>query len=193
MRRFLPFAKQFVTVTPGRHTRPPLAGSVLPQETLEYTKFRPRRSCARSEFSTYFPDAPADQSQEVLEIASGVGPGLALSEHGPCLVGGTMTLDDVSFATRFATHSGRDVTQALLDTGSPQTLIRRNVLDRMLLVAVWRAERSLLVRVSVCVGSCPARQVLSWVGECPAQQVLFWVGSLSPPLIIAIFAHTGRI
>ena len=28
-----------------------------------------------------------------LEIASGVGPGLALSEHGPCLVGGTVTLD----------------------------------------------------------------------------------------------------
>ena len=36
--------------------------------------------------STYFSDAPADQSQEVLEIASGVGPDLALSERGPCLV-----------------------------------------------------------------------------------------------------------
>ena len=48
-----------------------------------------------------------------------------------------MTLDDVSFTTRFAIHSGGDVTQALLDTGSPQTLIRRNVLDRMLLVAVY--------------------------------------------------------
>ena len=107
MRRFLPFAKQFVTVTPGRHTRPPLAGSVLPQETLEYTKFRPRRSCARSEFSTYFPDAPADQSQEVLEIASGVGPGLALSERGPCL-GGTVTLGDVLFTTEIAIHSGGD-------------------------------------------------------------------------------------
>ena len=54
-----------------------------------------------SEFSTYFSDAPAHQSQEVLEITSGVGPGLALSEHGPCLVGGTVTLllDDVSFTT----------------------------------------------------------------------------------------------
>ena len=35
------------------------------------------------EFSTHFWDAPADQSHEVLAIASGVGPGLALSEHGP--------------------------------------------------------------------------------------------------------------
>ena len=60
---------------------------------------------------SYFSDAPADQSQEVLEIASGVGPGLALSEHGPCLVGGTATLDDVSFTTRFAIHSGEDVTE----------------------------------------------------------------------------------
>ena len=56
-------------------------------------------------------DASADQSQEVVEIASGVGPGLALSEHGPCLVGGTVTLDDVSFTTKFAIHSGGDVTQ----------------------------------------------------------------------------------
>ena len=63
------------------------------------------------EFPTYFSDAPADQSQEVLEIASGVGPGLALSEHGPCLVGGTVTLDDVSFTTKFAVHGGGDVAQ----------------------------------------------------------------------------------
>ena len=66
-----------------------------------------------SEFSTYFSDAPADKSQEVLEIVSGVAPGLALSEHGPCLVGGTVTLliDDVSFTTKLAKHSGGDVTQ----------------------------------------------------------------------------------
>ena len=66
-----------------------------------------------SEFSTYFSDAPADQSQEVVEIASGVGPGLALSERGPCLVGGTVTLliNDVSFTTKFAKHSRGDVTQ----------------------------------------------------------------------------------
>ena len=69
----------------------------------------------RSSFGgpTYFSDAPADQSQEVLEIASGVGPGLALSEHGPCLVGGTVTLliDDFSFTTKLAKHSGGDDTQ----------------------------------------------------------------------------------
>ena len=92
-----------------------------------------------SEFSTYFSDAPADQSQEVLEIASGVGPGLALSEHGPCLVGGTVTRDDVSFTTKlqYIAEGTPYRCVALLDTDSPQTFIRRNVLDRMLLAALY--------------------------------------------------------
>ena len=50
-----------------------------------------------------------------------------------------MTLDDVSFTTEIVIHSGGDVIApyrcvALLGTGSQQTLIRRDVLDRMLLV-----------------------------------------------------------
>ena len=99
-----------------------------------------------SKFSTYFSDAPPDQSQEVLAIASDVDPGLALSEHGPCLVGGTVTLDDVSFTTKIAIHSGGDAIApyrcvALLDTGFPQTFIQRNVLDRMLLVGAAPPRR----------------------------------------------------
>ena len=97
-----------------------------------------------SPFSTFSSDAPADQRQEVLEIASGVGPGLALPEHGPCLVGGTVTLDDVSFTAKIAIHSGGDAMVpyscvALLDTGSPQTFIRHDVLDRMLSVGAASA------------------------------------------------------
>ena len=50
-----------------------------------------------------------------------------------------MTLDDVSFTTKIAIHSGGDAIAphrcvALLDAGSPQTFIRRDVLDRMFLV-----------------------------------------------------------
>ena len=50
-----------------------------------------------------------------------------------------ITLDDVSFTTKIAIHSGAGVLApfgcvALLDTGSPQTFIRRDVLDRMLSV-----------------------------------------------------------
>ena len=78
------------------------------------------------EFPTYFSDAPADQSQEVMEIASGVSPGHALSEHGPCLLGGTVTLDDVSFTTKYANHSGGDVTLVRGDLcyGFPPTLLQ---------------------------------------------------------------------
>ena len=93
-----------------------------------------------SEVLTYFSDAPADQSQEDLEIASGVGPDLSLSEHGACLVRGTVTLD-VSFTTEIAIHSGGDAIVpyrcvALLDTGSPRTFIRRDVLHPMRLLGV---------------------------------------------------------
>ena len=60
-----------------------------------------------------------------------------------------MTLDDVLFTTKIAIHSGGDAIApyrcvVLLDTGSPQTFIRRDVLDRMLLVGAASAacERS---------------------------------------------------
>ena len=85
------------------------------------------------EISAYFLGAPADQSAEVLAIASDGASGRAPPEHGPCLVGGTVTLDGVSFTTEITIHSRGDAIApyrcvALLDTGSPQTFIRRDVL-----------------------------------------------------------------
>ena len=63
-----------------------------------------------SEFSIYFfGDASRRKDVNVLEIVSGVDPGLALSEHDPCLVGDTMTLDDVSFNDKNAKHRGDTV------------------------------------------------------------------------------------
>ena len=56
--------------------------------------------------SAYFSGAPADQSPEVLAVASRGASDRALPEHGPCLVRGTVTLDDVSFTTDIAIHSG---------------------------------------------------------------------------------------
>ena len=99
-----------------------------------------------SECSTCSSDAPADHSPEVWVFAPGVGPSLALSEHGPCFVGGIIPLDDASFTTKITVHSGANTFApfgcvALLDTGSPQTLIRRNVLDRMLSVGAASTAR----------------------------------------------------
>ena len=96
--------------------------------------------CPTSELSTYFSDTPADRSQDGLEItSSGVGHSLAISEHGPCLDGCTVTVDDVSRTTKIAVHSGGDAIApyrclALIDTGSSHTFIRREVLDHMRLV-----------------------------------------------------------
>ena len=92
-----------------------------------------------TEVSTSFYDAPADSRPEVWAVTPGVVPSLALPEHGPCLVDGINTLDDASFTTKIAVHSGANAVApcgwvALLDTGSPQNLIRRDVLDRMLSV-----------------------------------------------------------
>ena len=42
------------------------------------------------------------KSLEVVEIASGVGPDLVMSEHCPCFVEGTVTLNDVLFTMKIA-------------------------------------------------------------------------------------------
>ena len=58
------------------------------------------------------------RSREGLEIASGVGPDLALPEHGPCFVGGTVTLNDVSFTIKIAY-----ISQLTLDSERPWTAL----------------------------------------------------------------------
>ena len=88
-----------------------------------------------------FPDPTADHTSEVFAVAADFDPSLALSEHGPCLVGGTITLDDACFPLKSAIHSGANALVpfgclTLLDTGSPQTFITRDVLVRRILVEV---------------------------------------------------------
>ena len=74
-----------------------------------------------------------------MAVTPGVDPPLALPEHGPCRVGGIITLDDASFTTTITVHGGANALApycfvALLDTGSPQTFVKRDVLDRVLSV-----------------------------------------------------------
>ena len=92
-----------------------------------------------TEFSTCFSDAPADSSPEVLAVTPRVDPSPALPEHGHCLLGRIITLVDASLTTKIAIHSGANALApygcvALLDSGFPQTLIRRDVFDSMLSV-----------------------------------------------------------
>ena len=86
-----------------------------------------------------FSESPADHNHKVLARAPRVKHSLVLSEHGPCLVGDTITLSDASFTTKIMIHSGAGVLApfgcvALLDTGSLQTFIQRDGLDRVLSV-----------------------------------------------------------
>ena len=87
---------------------------------------------------------------------------------------------------------------ALLDTGVPQTFIRRNVFDRMLLVAVYTSYGleggTLPPRPGVGLGGLVPRTASAVLGGLmPRTESASWVGYLSPPLIPAIFAHTGHI
>ena len=112
VRHFLPFTKKFATVGPVQRTRPPFLGSAFalriqePRHLVRAAAGPLTAASARKgsplEVLTYSSDALSTKSREVLEIASGVGPDLALSKHGPWLVGGTVTLDDISFTIEVA-------------------------------------------------------------------------------------------
>ena len=87
------------------------------------------------EFSICFSNAPVGSSPEVLAVTPVVDTSLALPEHVPCLVDGI--INDASFTSKIAVHTGANAlapygSVTLLDTGSPQTFIRCDVLDRML-------------------------------------------------------------
>ena len=104
---------------------------------------RPRalvRACPGppSEFSTCFSDAPADSSPEVLAITPGVGPSLALPGHGPCLVGGIITLDGASFTTKIAVHSGANASRPMVAWRSLTLVPHRHSSDATYRIACSR-------------------------------------------------------
>ena len=57
------------------------------------------------EFSTSFSDTLANSSYEVMDVTPRADPIAVLPEHGPCIVGGIITLDDAFFTTKIAVHS----------------------------------------------------------------------------------------
>ena len=85
-------------------------------------------------YSGYTPYAPKDHSEQVLAVNSveydSRDSVRLLPEHGPCLVGGIVTVDDATFTTRVKVHAGPATSQyglaALLDSGSPAIFINSN-------------------------------------------------------------------
>ena len=84
------------------------------------------------------PNVPLHHGSDVLAVMSAVHSGQhssLLTEQGPCLVAGVVTMDVSSFTTKIKMHSGPAGVQlgcvALLDTGSPQTFIHTEPLESM--------------------------------------------------------------
>ena len=127
------FATLFAAVRPGWQPKPRLSNSAPRPRLAEFMSFSQRRltlglwrACQGppTEFSTCFSDTPANNSPEFLAVTPGVDPSSAPPEHGPCLVGGVITLDDASFPTKTAVHSGANALApfgcvSLLDTVVP--------------------------------------------------------------------------
>ena len=71
-----------------------------------------------------------------MAVTSEIVPSLALSNHGPCLVGDIIILYGAIFTKTIAAHNGATALAphgcvSLLGTGYPQTFITRDELDRM--------------------------------------------------------------
>ena len=107
--------------------------------------------------SAFLDSTPDDHTPEVplTNVTRGDQP--LMSEQGPDLIGGVVTMDDVTFTTLPSLTSGASATspfrcRALLDTGSPQSFIHQGAFEQM--VATGAADESY-------VRSTPPR---SWSG-----------------------------
>ena len=106
------FTQLFATMRPGRRTQPPLVGfapALRVQEPRNLVRAATgpftAASARKASPSAIRPITWARwkiKSRKVVEIASSVGPDLAMSEHCPCFVEGTLTLDDVLFTMKIA-------------------------------------------------------------------------------------------
>ena len=95
--------------------------------------------------SAFLDSAPDDHTPEVLLTNVTRGDQSLMSEQGPDLIGGVVTVDDVTFTTLPSLTSGASATsqfrcRALLDTGSPQSFIHQGVFEQM--VATGAADES---------------------------------------------------
>jgi len=85
------------------------------------------------------PDVPREKSTDVLAVRSDTNSSATtvpiLPEHGPCLVDGTVTMDDKSYTTKVKIHAGPATCQygciAQLDSGSPATFINSNAVGTL--------------------------------------------------------------
>ena len=107
--------------------------------------------------SAFMDSAPDGHTPEVLLTNATRGDQPLISEQGPDLISGGVTMGDVTFTTLPSLTSGESTTsqfrcRALLDTGSPQSFIHQGAFEQM--VTTGAADESY-------VRSAPPR---SWSG-----------------------------
>ena len=108
--------------------------------TLSITEYSPN-----TVLSAFLNPAPDDHTPEVLLTNVTRGDQPLMSEQGPDLISGVVTMDDVTFTTLPSLTSGASATsqfrcRTLLDTGSPQSLIHQGAFEQM--VATGAANES---------------------------------------------------
>ena len=114
--------------------------------------------------SALIDSVPDDYAPEVLLTCGSHTDKALIPEQGPDLVSGTVTIDDDTFTTLPSLTSGASATspfrfRALLDTGSPQSLMHQGAFDQM--VATGAADESYI----------RATTPRSWSG-CGSQEML---------------------
>ena len=107
--------------------------------------------------SAFTDSVPDDHAPEVLLAQEQRIGAPLITEQGPDLISGVVTMDDATFTTLLSLHSGVSTTsrfncRALLDTGSPQSYIHQGAFNQM--VATGAADAS-------CVRSTTSR---TWNG-----------------------------
>ena len=99
--------------------------------TVSITEYSPNTI-----LSDFLNSAPDDHTPEVLLTNVTRGDQSLMSEQGPDLIGGVVTMDDVTFTTLPSLTSGASATsqfrcRALLDTGSSQSFIHQGAFEQM--------------------------------------------------------------
>ena len=105
----------------------------------------PSTNTQTTTLSAFTDSVPDDHAPEVLLAQEQRINAPLITEQGPDLIGGVVTMDDATFTTLLSLHSGVSTTsrfncRALLDTESPQSFIHQGVFDQMVATGVADAS-----------------------------------------------------
>ena len=168
--RALEHAREILRRDTTAPLRDPAPETPIPRDDTGYTAFEvdpvthlrlntdpPSANTQTATLSAFTDSGPDNHAPEVLLAQEQRIDAPLIPEQGPDVIGGVVTMDDTTFTTLLALHSGVSTTsrfncRALLNTGSPQSFIHQGAFDEM--VSTGSADAS-------CVRSTTPR---TWSG-----------------------------